>query len=66
MNSNNYLTLSNYTGYLKTIPSNTNTVYNISTNSYPEIPSAYQFIVQKDNYSSVSKENFARLYNKRN
>ena len=56
MNSNNYVTLGNYTGYIKNIPNNNNIVYNISSISYPKFPNEYQFIVQND-----SKENYARI-----
>lgn len=65
MNSNNYVTLSNYTGYLKTIPANNNIVSSIY---YPTIPSAYEIITKNDlNDKSSSKENYGRLpgYTKR-
>ena len=60
MNSNNYVTLSNYTGYLKTISANI-----MSSIYYPNIPNAYEIIIKNDDSSKTkeksSEENFARL-----
>ncbi len=60
MNSNNYVTLSNYTGYFKNIPKNNNIVTSIY---YKTIPSAYE-IIKNDFVNSKeesSKENYGRL-----
>jgi len=55
MNSNNYVTLSNYTGYFKTIPANNNIVTSIY---YPTIPSAYEIIIKNDSNEQSPKENY--------